>query len=95
MYDYVIVGGGLAGCVVASRLRQYKASARILLIEAGQDTRDRKDVLQPQFLNLGGDLDWKYQSIPISNMCDRSITLNSGKGLGGSSAINYGACMIR
>lgn len=33
-WDYIIAGGGLAGCVLASRLKEYKASARILLIEA-------------------------------------------------------------
>ena len=92
-YDYVIVGGGLAGCVVASRLHQYDGAAKILLIEAGQDTRERHDVQNPQTLNLGGDLDWGYQSEPMPGVMNRSITFNSGKGLGGSSAINSGKCL--
>ncbi|KAH6879997.1 hypothetical protein B0T10DRAFT_145709 [Thelonectria olida] len=89
-YDYVIVGGGLAGCVLASRLRQYDETAKIVLVEAGQDTRSRPDVREPQVLNLGGELDWQYQSEPTPGAFNRSITLNSGKGLGGGSAINSG-----
>lgn len=90
-YEYVIVGGGLAGCVLASRLREYTpASCRIVLIEAGQDTRGRQDVREPQVLNLGGDLDWMYQSEPMPGLSGRSIVFNSGKGLGGGSAINSG-----
>lgn len=95
VYDYAIVGGGLAGCVLASRLRQYNPAAKIILIEAGQDTRLRPDVRQPQALNLGGDLDWQYQSEPIPTLCNRSVTLNSGKGLGGSSAINSGRSSLQ
>lgn len=89
-YDYVIVGGGLSGCVLASRLKQYDQATRIVLIEAGQDTRDRPDVQQPQTLNLGGDLDWNYQTEPIPALANRAIAFNAGKGLGGGSAINSG-----
>ncbi|KAM0541621.1 hypothetical protein ACHAPJ_013169 [Fusarium lateritium] len=89
-YDYVVVGGGLAGCVLSSRIRQYDDGAKILLIEAGSDTRDRPDVHTMQILNLGSDLDWQYQSEPVAGLSGRRITLNSGKGLGGSSAINSG-----
>lgn len=95
-YDYVIVGGGLAGCVLASRLRQYSpAGTSILLIEAGQDTRTRTDVLEPQTLNLGGELDWQYATEPMPGVFNRSIILNSGKGLGGSSATNSGTLLVR
>ena len=89
-YDYIIVGGGLSGCVLASRLRQYDSAAKVVLIEAGPDTRERSDVQNPQVLNLGGDLDWQYKSEPTPGVFNRSITLNSGKGLGGGSAINSG-----
>jgi choline dehydrogenase-like flavoprotein len=43
-----------------------------------------------QVLNLGGELDWQYQSEPVEALMGRQITLNAGKGLGGSSAINSG-----
>lgn len=89
-YDYLIVGGGLAGCVLASRLHQYDEDAKIVLIEAGPDTRTRPDTLNPQTLNLGGDLDWKYESEPIPGYLNRTIPVNAGKGLGGGSSINSG-----
>lgn len=90
-YEYVIVGGGLSGCVLASRLREYSPTGTsILLIEAGQDTRKRTDVLEPQTLNLGGELDWQYATEPMPGVFNRSVVLNSGKGLGGCSAINSG-----
>ncbi|KAM0345012.1 hypothetical protein ACHAPU_006895 [Fusarium lateritium] len=89
-YNYIIVGGGLSGCVLASRIQEYDDTAKVLLIEAGKDTRERPDVHNMQVLNLGGDLDWQYQSEPVAGLSGRRITLNSGKGLGGSSAINSG-----
>lgn len=89
-YDYIIVGGGLAGSVVASRLRQYNGDTKILLIEAGPDTRSRTDILEMQALNLGGDLDWMYQTEPMPGIFGRSIVYNQGKGLGGGTAINSG-----
>lgn len=83
-YDYIIVGGGLAGCVLASRLHQYEEDAKIVLIEAGPGTRTRPDTLNPQTLNLGGDLDWNYESEPIPGYLNRTIPVNAGKGSGSS-----------
>lgn len=90
VYDYLIVGGGLSGCVVASRLRQYDETAKVLVIEAGQDTRSRTDILEPQVLNLGGELDWQYETDPAPGIANRSIVVNQGKGVGGGTAINSG-----
>ncbi|KUI73792.1 Pyranose dehydrogenase 3 [Cytospora mali] len=92
-YDHIIIGGGLSGCVLASRLRQYKPEARILLIEAGQDTRARTDILQPNVLNLGGELDWMYPTEPIASLSGRELVYNAGKGLGGGTLINSGGWM--
>ncbi|RGP76741.1 hypothetical protein FLONG3_5181 [Fusarium longipes] len=90
MYDYIIVGGGLAGCVLASRIREYDEHSKVLLIEAGKDTRELPGVRDMQVLNLGGELDWQYESEPVGGLAGRRITLNAGKGLGGGSAINSG-----
>ncbi|KAK5332196.1 hypothetical protein LTR98_011663 [Exophiala xenobiotica] len=61
-YDYVIVGGGTAGCVIASRLTEYLPNKRILVIEAGDTEIGNKDVeLRKQGIELiGGPKDFSY-----------------------------------
>lgn len=93
-YNYIIAGGGHAGCVVASRLREYEPSAKILLIEAGEDTRARTDILKSEVLNLGTDLDWNFPTEPIPGIGGRSVTYNQGKGLGGTTLINSGTFLL-
>lgn len=61
-FDYVIVGGGTAGCVIASRLSDYLPHKRILMIEAGpSDFNDDRILKLKEWLALlGGDLDYDY-----------------------------------
>ncbi|MDB5569252.1 MAG: hypothetical protein JWN93_435 [Hyphomicrobiales bacterium] len=89
MYDYVIVGAGSAGCVLANRLTEDGAS-RVLILEAGG--RDNDPLIQ---IPLGlGKLhqyrlhDWGYDAEPDANMHDRRIEAMRGKVLGGSHSIN-------
>ncbi|CAN8103379.1 unnamed protein product [Discula destructiva] len=89
-YDYIVAGGGLAGCVVASRLKEYLPQAHILIVEAGPDTRARTDILRPEALNLGTDLDWNFPTEPSPGTAGRNFAYNAGKGLGGSTLINSG-----
>lgn len=64
-YDYIIVGGGTAGCVIASRLAQYLPNKRILVIEGGpSDYMDDRVLNLREWLNLlGGELDYDYPTV--------------------------------
>ncbi|KAI0413448.1 GMC oxidoreductase [Xylaria grammica] len=88
-WDYIIVGGGLAGCVVAHRLRQYQPSSRILVLEAGPDVSGNKDILHFNSLNfIGGQFDWGYKTVPQAHLDGRQIHVPAGRALGGGSVIN-------
>jgi 4-pyridoxate dehydrogenase len=88
-YDYIIVGAGSAGCVLANRLTEDE-DATVLLLEAGG--RDDHPYVQIP-LGLGKlqqhkMFDWGYMTEPEPHLNDRRLTLLRGKVLGGSSSIN-------
>ena len=88
-YDYVIVGGGTAACILANRLT---ADGRhtVLMLEAGGEPRSMWINIPAGFTRLLNDplYNWRFQTEPEDNVHGRTISVPRGKGLGGSSLIN-------
>ena len=92
-FDYVIVGGGTCGLVVANRLSQDPATT-VAVIDPGPDARSNPLVREPApSLPLFRSLltNWDYRTLPQANALGRSLSIHSGKGLGGSRLINGNA----
>jgi choline dehydrogenase len=88
MYDYVIVGAGSAGCVLANRLSADPTS-RVLLLEAGGKDRSLNIKIPAAFPNqFHTKLDWDFKTEPEPHVEGRSLYVPRGKSLGGSSSMN-------
>ena len=91
-YDYIVVGGGSAGCVIASRLSEDPHNS-VLLLDAGGDGTFLSDI--PGAVGALYDqpsLDWSYKTEPESDAClamnGRKCSWHRGKSIGGTSTIN-------
>ena len=88
MADYIIIGAGSAGCVLANRLSA-NPDVEVLLLEAGgPDTNPDIRIPARWSALLGTDVDWLYRTEPQAHLNNRMIDWNRGKVLGGSSSIN-------
>ncbi|RDW70528.1 GMC family oxidoreductase [Aspergillus mulundensis] len=91
-YDYIIIGGGLAGCTLAGLLSTTPSPPRILLIEAGPSVATHPLTSSPLacFGAHFSPLDWAYKTTPQPHLNNRECYNAAAKALGGGSAINYG-----
>lgn len=91
-YDYVIVGGGSAGCVIANRLSADPRVTVLLLEAGGLETASRQIPAAAPF-NLRGHDDWDYWTVRQKNAAlsyrEQRFSIARGKVLGGSSVLNY------
>ncbi|KAJ7511289.1 alcohol oxidase [Mycena galericulata] len=90
VYDYVVVGGGTAGLAVANRLSEDEG-VTVAVLEAGINAENLPEVFIPGLIGAGIDftaLDWSYTTVPQANLNGRTMMMNAGKALGGSTIIN-------
>jgi choline dehydrogenase len=86
-YDYIVIGGGASGSIIAGELS--KTGADVLIVESGgADTGPTISNPSIWFYNVGGPLDWKLPIAPVPQLNNRKFNMALGHVLGGGSSIN-------
>lgn len=96
-YDFIIVGAGPAGLSLAARLSSAPSHPSVLLIEAGGPNNDQEYLVPADRFTLFGtqpSLNWGYKTEPCSHLGGQQVDYSRGKGIGGSTAINFSCWVI-
>ena len=87
-FDYIIIGAGSAGCVLAHRLSANPA-IQVLLLEAGGPDKKMEIHIPAAYSKLNRtEVDWGFETEPQQHVLNRKMYLPRGKALGGSSSTN-------
>lgn len=88
-FDYIIVGGGTCGLLLANRLSE-DPKVTVAVIEPGEDVRNNPNVTDPGKFGAAWDtsIDWAYPTVPQTRAANRTLSMRSGKAIGGTSTIN-------
>ncbi|KAM3065131.1 hypothetical protein ACMFMG_006108 [Clarireedia jacksonii] len=95
-YDFIIVGAGPSGLALATRLSATASSPRVLLLEAGGPNTDAAYLVPSERFTLVASepsLNWGYKTEPQKHLKGQEIDYSRGRGVGGSTAINF-SCWI-
>ncbi|KAF2100245.1 putative glucose dehydrogenase [Rhizodiscina lignyota] len=95
-FDFIIIGAGPAGCALAAILARARTHPSVLLLEAGCENTNLSLRIdgERQFASANKAVDWGYSTVPQEHLGGRTFPYPRGKGLGGSSVVNYEAFTV-